>query len=322
MEQEKTYSEIKKDFYYRYLKYAVPALSDYDGERIVNLVYAILGSSLLIIPGIILGIFLLTAKGSNHDIRLPAFLIIGGVGVYRMIKKNFEKKIKKKIMPIVCGCFPKLKWRDQNDKKQKSMADKAYPVDFQKEIYKSSNIIPDFHRIYYDDCFDGEYNDTKFSIEENYAEIGSGKNRHTVFKGVIITLDMNKNFHGNTIIRPDTLFHYTPSRNLHHTVLEDVEFEKKFDVFTDDDVEARYLITPTLMERLKSMQVAFKADKVSASFYQNKFFIALHTNKDLFALGSLTKNTCDQEQFFTMFDEILSIIKLIDHFKLDQKIGM
>ena len=80
---------------------------------------------------------------------------------------------------------------------------------------------------------------------------------------------LTKNFKGNTVINQYS-YHTAPPANLHRTVLEDVDFEKKFEVFTNDDVEARYLITPSLMERLKSMQVAFKTDKISAAFYKNK----------------------------------------------------
>ena len=109
---------------------------------------------------------------------------------------------------------------------------------------------------------------------------------------------------------------------LKRTKLEDVEFEKRFNVFTDDEVEARYLITPSFMERLNEMKVAFKANTVSCAFYEKSLLIALSTGKDLFSIGSLFKRIDDPKQFFTMFEEILSIIKLIDHFKLNQKIGL
>ena len=107
-----------------------------------------------------------------------------------------------------------------------------------------------------------------------------------------------------------------------HTVLEDVEFEKKFDVFTDDEVEARYLITPTLMTRLNDMKVAFKANKVSAAFFNNRFIIGLHTGKDLFSICSLIRPVYDEKQIFQMFEEMISIIKLVEYFKLDQRIGL
>ena len=78
----------------------------------------------------------------------------------------------------------------------------------------------------------------------------------------------------------------------------------------------------SFMERIKSIQLAFKVKNVSVAFYQDKIFIALHAGRDLFSLGSLLKDVCATEQFDKMLEEILSIIKLIDHFKLDQKIGM
>ena len=76
------------------------------------------------------------------------------------------------------------------------------------------------------------------------------------------------------------------------------------------------------MERLKNMRVAFAASGVQCAFYGKYLLIGLKTNKDLFSLCSLVKPVNDAKQFFTMYEEIISIIKLIDHFKLDRKIGL
>ena len=76
------------------------------------------------------------------------------------------------------------------------------------------------------------------------------------------------------------------------------------------------------MERLNAMKVAFKANKISCAFYEKYLLVGLSTKKDLFSICSLFKKIDDPKQFFTMFEEILSIIKLIDHFKLNQKIGL
>ena len=58
------------------------------------------------------------------------------------------------------------------------------------------------------------------------------------------------------------------------------------------------------------------------AFYDKYLLVGLHTSKDLFSICSLKEPVNDGKQFFTMFEEILSIIKLIDHFKLNQKIGL
>lgn len=109
---------------------------------------------------------------------------------------------------------------------------------------------------------------------------------------------------------------------LKHTELEDVEFNRKYDVFTNDEVDARYLITPSFMERLKNMKTAFEADGISCAFFGNLLIVAMSTRKELFSICSLVKPIDDRKQFVQMYEEIVSIIKLIDHFKLNQKIGL
>ena len=133
---------------------------------------------------------------------------------------------------------------------------------------------------------------------------------------------MNKKFSGHTVIKPNSLIHSSPSSKLHFTELEDSEFNKKFDVYTNDEVDARYLITPAFLERLKRMKTAFNASRVSCAFYEDYLIIALSTLKDIFSICSLIKPIDDRKQYIQMYDEIISIIKLIDHFKLNQKTGL
>ena len=330
MEEEKSYQKIRKEFYNRYEKFIIPTLEKYENDR-KKMFKSISTMIIIFIIVIMFPVSVITLIIHTFDAFIVFLYFLVGVSftssmLYFMVKKIFENIIKIKIMSKICTCFPNLIWKKPNflEIYLKPFSKYAnFPINFTNDIsgydYKVSNLIPSFSKIFFDDCFNGEHNNVKFTIMETETQT---ENKNAVFKGVIITLDMNKNFKGNTIIRVDSIFHTAPSENLHHTVLEDIEFEKKFDVFTDDDVEARYLITPSFMERLKSMQVAFMADKISVSFYKNKFFIALYTNKDLFALGSLTKKVCDEKQFLIMFEEILSIIRLIDHFKLNQNIGM
>ena len=158
-------------------------------------------------------------------------------------------------------------------------------------------------------------------VEAEYTK-GRGRNKTTIFEGVIVKLSMNKDFKGHTVIKADSIFHTSPSSALRHTTLEDVVFENKYDVFTDDEVEARYLITPSFMERMNNVKMAFEATGITCAFYRNKLILTIPTCRDLFSLCSLVKPIDDTRQYFQMYEEIISIIKLIDHFKLDQKIGL
>ncbi len=307
MTEEKTYSQMRKEFQEAFFKKISPGLSKYESERLRQFGYtrAVKIAALIII-------LVLVFLTKQIDIGLILFICCIAGAVCFGLKKKFENEIKQKIMPYVCKCLGDLKW-------------KYAQCSFEQLLCKSG-IIDRYNRVSYDDSFTGIYKDINYEICETsfYYKTGTGKNSstRTVFKGVMIKLDMNKSFTGNTVIRPDTLKHASPAANLKHTTLEDVVFEKKFDVFTDDEVEARYLITPSFMERLNNMKTAFSADRVSCAFYDKYLLVGLHTSKDLFSICSLKEPVNDGKQFFTMFEEILSIIKLIDHFKLDQKIGL
>ncbi len=307
MTEEKTYSQMRKEFQEVFFKKISPGLSKYESERLRQFGYtrAVKIAALIII-------LVLVFLTKQIDIGLILFICCIAGAVCFGLKKKFENEIKQKIMPYVCKCLGDLKW-------------KYAQCSFEQLLCKSG-IIDRYNRVSYDDSFTGIYKDINYEICETsfYYKTGTGKNSstRTVFKGVMIKLDMNKSFTGNTVIRPDTLKHASPAANLKHTTLEDVVFEKKFDVFTDDEVEARYLITPSFMERLNNMKTAFSADRVSCAFYDKYLLVGLHTSKDLFSICSLKEPVNDGKQFFTMFEEILSIIKLIDHFKLNQKIGL
>ena len=133
---------------------------------------------------------------------------------------------------------------------------------------------------------------------------------------------MNKKFNSHTVVKPNISGRFSANDELKHTVLEDVEFEKKFDVLTNDEVEARYLLTTSFMEKLKNVQMSFKAFSIECAFYQGKMIIALNSLPNMFRVGSIWRPLTDERQYFQVFEEILSIIKLIDHFKIDQKIGL
>lgn len=309
MSEEKTYKQMQEEFTRKFYREIAQELQKYDNERVSKLKTSLCISTIIILIAILFGILKFNARTySISDGKIIFGLFALAISIFWCTKKEFENKIKTIIMPTVCKCFGNLKWSNG-----------SYRL---STIFSSTKLFDSYDYISYDDIFAGDFKDVNFEIIEAKFTKGAGKSKSTIFDGAIIKLDMNKSFKGRTVIRPNTLLHTSPSPILKHTELEDVDFEKRFDVFTDDEVEARYLITPSFMERLNEMLVAFKADKVSCAFYNKYLFVALHTSEDLFSICSLFKRVDDPKQFFTMFEEILSIIKLIDHFKLNQKIGL
>lgn len=110
--------------------------------------------------------------------------------------------------------------------------------------------------------------------------------------------------------------------SLNEVILEDSRFNKLFNVYSSDQVEARYLVTPSFMERFYNLKTAFGAKKAKCSFYEDKLMIAIQTNKNLFEVCSLFKSLHDPSSINEFYKELNSIYKIIEHFKLDEKIGV
>jgi hypothetical protein len=283
------------------------------------------------------GFIWLTFFSGNGVIKIDSdyfVLFVIPAIVHGVITANINLKIKKEIMPSVCECIGNLNWSQGSYKNN--------------EILSQAKIISnDYYSIGIDDVVQGSYKDVQIDMvegryykgqNERKERIGTHgtediirnvvlkalkfKKRKTLFSGVFIVLNMNKNFKGHTVIKPDKLIKNPPSPELKLTTLEDVTFEKKYDVFTDDEIEARYLITTSFMSRLNDLKVAFEAKEVSCAFYKGDLIIAFNGMKDLFSVFSLSKPTDDSKQYVQMFEEFLSIIKIIDHFKLNEKIGL
>lgn len=98
-------------------------------------------------------------------------------------------------------------------------------------------------------------------------------------------------------------------------------FSKLFNVESEDEVESRYLITPAFMERFLNLTTAFGTNKAKCSFYDNKITFAISTRRNLFEFDSLFKSLTNIKNI-KFFKELMSVIDMIDYFKLDKNIGL
>ncbi len=316
----KSYNKMKNEFFKKFRSEIVPIAKKHEKTRKIFLIISII---LYIIIWTLTGLFIYycvilpqlnSGKAPNDEGTI--MIILGGLiapfAIQNWLTNKIEKKIKEQIMPSVCKCIGDLTWNHSFYENEHVLA--------------LSKLIPDdYNGVSIDDVFMGYYNDVGIDIvESEYTKTtGYGKNRRTItyFKGVYVVIEMNKDFKGHTVIKPDRLIKWDLT-GLKRTTLEDVKFEKKFDVYTDDEIEARYLITTSFMDRLNEMKTAFEATSVSCAFHDEKLIIAFDNPFDSFSIVSLFKKTDDHKQYFQMFEEFLSIIKLIDYFKLNERTGL
>ena len=104
--------------------------------------------------------------------------------------------------------------------------------------------------------------------------------------------------------------------------LEDTEFNKKYKAYSSDEVEGRYLITTAFMERFKNLQTAFGAKKAKCSFYGDSLMFAIPIKKNLFEIGNLFTPLDSPKLLERFLDEVISILDMIDYFKLNERTGL
>lgn len=177
-----------------------------------------------------------------------------------------------------------------------------------------------------DDLVKGVIEKTDFQFSElhtqyrTYKTDSEGKREeewHTIFKGLFAHADFNKEIKGRTFILPeharkDFNKHGLDMGNLGETKLvklENPEFEKIFKVFGTDQIESRYILTPTMMEAIVNIYNKYKR-RVHFSFIGSRVFVAMSFNKDLFEPRILKSGVRfeDMEQMNEQFNLIQTLI--------------
>ncbi len=144
------------------------------------------------------------------------------------------------------------------------------------------------------------------------------------FKGLIVEIDMNKSFEGHTfILEKDNLKDNLGVDKVKYqeVKLEDVEFSEGYNVYSQNQIEARYLLTTAFIERIKKIKETFKAKYVRVSFKDKKIVILIHTGRDMFNLASFISDI-GEKTFVQCFEEICSVLDLVEILKLNEKLGL
>lgn len=255
----------------------------------------------------------LSPKFAGNDIFLYLFMGMGVICIIAIgyISKSFEQKLKEKVMPELMKAFGNFIWTEASV--------------ISSHTLKETRLFKKFSNKSDDDNFYGTYKGLNVNIDETkltYTTRDSkGNSRtHTEFEGVIIEVDVKKNFKGHTIIRLREFL--LQDKAYEEVKLEDPEFSKQYYVDSNDQIEARYLLTTSFMERYKNIQKVFNAKLVEASFKDSKLILALYTSKDLFKIGNIYRPVNDTKQFTELLNEFVAILAIIDELKLNQNIGL
>ena len=276
---------------------------------------------LLIMAALIIGeLILIPDKIEALRVILPILTGIAGFIFISVFSKSYRQEYKNRIITRIANFV---------DEGLTYTPDGSVP---KSEFVKSEIFQLSCDKYNGEDHFSGKLGKTDIEFSEVVAKhrntSGSGSNKKDdysiIFRGLFIIADFNKNFKTHTVVLPDTaerLFGKFGQKlqSLSFTRgelirLEDPEFEKEFCVYGDDQVEARYLLTPALMQRIITFKRKWNTT-IYLSFLDSKVYIAIRMFKNLFE-ARLFKSVVDYSymeenlKFLTLLTEIVEDLNL------------
>lgn len=149
-----------------------------------------------------------------------------------------------------------------------------------------------------EDLISGKIDKTNIFFAEVHAEYktetptknGTRTEWHDIFKGILFAADFNKHFKGITVVRPKDFGssigawfskHIFSFGDTDLVELENDDFAKNFVTYSSDQVEARYLLTPALMEKICELNNR-STYCISLSFINSNMYIAFPLDRNYF----------------------------------------
>ena len=184
------------------------------------------------------------------------------------------------------------------------------------------------------DYFEGHVGGTHLIFSEIHAEREESRkdskgNRRTywvtVFKGIFLMADFPKHFQGQVIIEPDVaeatfgwLGRKLQGMSSDLVRLENPEFEKAFKVRATDQVEARYLLTPSFQDRLLELR-KFWGGKIGMSLLRSNLYLAIPNREDWFECSSKVR-AGDRAQIERFASQLIAVLNVVNQLDLNTRL--
>lgn len=135
-----------------------------------------------------------------------------------------------------------------------------------------------------------------------------------IFSGTFFVADFNKNFKGKTVVTDDYYF-FRDNR----IKLENPDFERKFRTYATDGIEARYILSPALMERIVNLSKRRGLKKIQLSFVKSRMMIAIPDRVDHFETSIWAKAN-DAKVLRREYDLLCSMVDIVEELNLNTRI--
>ena len=311
------------DYYYKELHPVVKEL-DAKREQVKKRILFIFG---IIAVVTVSGVVVYIKSAEQVDILGVGIFLVTSLGVVytfvlKFVSGDYVGEFKKRVIkPLVLYIDSSLRYTTD-----------AY---IPKHLFTKSKIIQSqIDRYSGNDYVTGVVDGVKVEFsdvhaQKKYTDSKGRTHYETFFQGLFLRAEFSKHFQGRTIVLPDSaekLFgSYIGKMLQSHNFsreqlvkLDHPEFEKEFVVYGTDQIETRYILTHSMMERILLFRKRVGHD-ISLSFIGGEMYVAVHYNKDTLEPAiyhSLLNYKIAREYIETLF----FAMGIVEELKLNQRL--
>ncbi|WP_457745917.1 DUF3137 domain-containing protein [Sulfurimonas sp.] len=299
-----------------YTKKILPLLKELDKKRVAADNKAIYLQ--IVVATIIMFVLFLSRENGAYMwvVFIIGSLVFSAVGMYARFEyiKEFKKKV---LHPLITSMDESFRYKPEQS--------------FPKFLFNRSKLFGIYSKYYGDDLVKGSINDVNFMFSELHVFDERRVNNQDivieVFQGIFAEFDFNKNFENTLLIYPDVAEKYFGNfgkwlqginlKKLDLVYLDSPEFEKHFIVYGNNQVEARYLLTHTMMEAIVKLYKHLQCP-LYISFSNSKLYIGIEYGDSTHFEPNLNESLLEKETLYQYFKKVYDIANIVTVFKLDE----
>lgn len=192
--------------------------------------------------------------------------------------------------------------------------------------FDDTRLLPAHDRAEIEDNISGSHDGVDFNLveaklEQIKWERGFRIRYEEIYHGILIEFTFPKPFAGRTLVAEEqgSICNYLTGLGVagERVRLEDPRFEKRFEAWSTDQVEARYLLTPAFMERMMDLADAFGDGLPEFCFTDNRLLVSLPVKHNHFEAGDAFAPTTDLARVEDLLRELRKVIDVIEILKLN-----
>jgi len=184
-----------------------------------------------------------------------------------------------------------------------------------RSYFEDSRLFRNINHYQGEDLIHGEVSGFEFTFSEVHAQrekrdSKGRKTKQTIFRGMFFAVELPERVPTTTMIYPRRASQPRFSREVERIKLEDPIFERAFNVYAEDQVGARILLTTRFMEQVMALRGLCKQTPY-LSFSRKHLYIAVPSRENLLeaSLFQSVLNPVTIRRFISELDTVLGMVK-------------